>query len=87
MNYGADVNAGEFGWTPLSNAARYGVSDTVALLLEHGADTVTDYGHTQYLFTAIESGEPDVVALLPEYGVGIDAKDGNGLTACQFASG
>ena len=42
LDHGADVNAvGEFGWTPLHNAAYQGLTDVIELLIDRGAKTET----------------------------------------------
>jgi ankyrin repeat protein len=42
LDRGADVNAvGEFGWTPLHNAAYQGLTDVIELLVSRGAKTET----------------------------------------------
>ena len=42
LDRGADVNAvGEFGWTPLHNAAYQGLTDVIELLIDRGAKTET----------------------------------------------
>jgi ankyrin repeat protein len=42
LDHGADVNAvGEFGWTPLHNAAYQGLTDVIELLVDRGAKTET----------------------------------------------
>jgi len=42
LDHGSDVNAvGEFGWTPLHNAAYQGLTDVIELLVSRGAKTET----------------------------------------------
>ena len=68
---GADVEGENlYGERAIHMAARHGHNDTVAVLLEHGADVnaVDYYGGDTALRLATTRGHPDTAALLREHG-------------------
>lgn len=65
--------------SPLSCACKYGSTECVRVLLEHGAVQDTRPGAYTYLHQACAFGYPDIVSLLLEYG-GQQVPDENGNT-------
>ena len=66
---GADVEGEDWhGMRAIHNAARYGHNDTVAVLLEHGADVKVVGGGWTALRWATNLGYADTAALLREHG-------------------
>jgi ankyrin repeat protein len=88
---GADVNASDTlqGRTPLLWAANSGRADLVKLLLDHGADVSAreSLSGTTALICAAgsERGDLGLVNLLLDKGAALDAKDGQGHTALDWA--
>lgn len=90
IEYDANIDArDEFGWTPLSWAARghhFKNGSVLRLLLERGAVVNTrayDNGFTP-LHRASENGAQEVVRLLLEHGADVEAVDVDGRTALQI---
>jgi hypothetical protein len=81
---GADVNAGEY-TPPLMLASAHGPPDTVAALLQAGADVnrVTDSGTA--LHQAVAENRPDNVAVLLRAGARLDLTDEDGQTPIDLA--
>ena len=81
---GANINcADEWGRTPLFNAAAYGHSDCVKLLLESGADiAATD----SVLAIAAGSGNPECVRILIEAGADVNLTSEDKWTPLHFAA-
>ncbi len=68
------------GWTPLLAACRAGNLKIVTYLLDHGATLGRDHDGTTCLHLAAESGNLDLVRLLVEKGLDVDAvRDEGGL--------
>jgi ankyrin repeat protein len=86
---GADVNlAGRGGVTPLAVAAYRGNDTITEALLAHGADhRVLDETGKSPIVYAAAAGWFDVVALLLERNVDINARYANDLTLLMWASG
>ncbi|MEP6484386.1 MAG: quinoprotein dehydrogenase-associated putative ABC transporter substrate-binding protein [Rudaea sp.] len=84
----ADINAHfNDGYTPLTNATRFGFSDLVNQLVDAKADVniVDISGWTPLMYAAwIDDGE--LVQRLVKGGAKLDAADGNGLTALGVAA-
>lgn len=73
-------------------AARWGeptsTLEVMESLLDQGADpSAKDHGHFTPLHHAVDSGEPDRVSLLLQYGADIYAENEFGETACSRATG
>jgi ankyrin repeat protein len=82
----ADVNArGAQGVTPLMNAAAFGSSDALAVLLEAGADVNArdDFAATPLLFGASDAAK---VKLLVERGADVNARSKAGRTPLTLAA-
>jgi len=93
IEYKADIHAeDEDGWTPLYLATLgHDLKDgsVLRLLLEHGADVnvrTKDDGWTP-LHQVSYAGVPEVVRLLLDHGADVEAKNNDGKTALQCASG
>ena len=72
LEWGADVEGKNwFGARAIHWAAQLGHKDTVAVLLEHGADVNSVSGHWTALRCATSNGHADTAALLREHG-GVD---------------
>ena len=66
---GADVESNRYGWRAIHRASRFGHKDTVAVLLEHGADVnAVSGGGWSALRLATSNGQADTAALLREHG-------------------
>ena len=85
---GADVNvSSDRGETPLYFGVQQGRTENVEWLLSHGAQTqckLEDSGR-DLLHLATLKGYTDIVKLLVDNGVDIDATDKSGKTALQYA--
>lgn len=69
LNKGANPNRYVAGATPLYDAAGYGYTKIVSLLIEHGADVnAKSFGRTTPLAIAIQNNHLDVVNLLKKAG-------------------
>ncbi len=83
----ADLKATDTrGWTPLHVAAKYGRTEAVPVLLEHGAD-VNARGTSEEtpLLVAAENREVAVAALLIAQGANVNARDAKGSTPLRWA--
>ena len=88
LTKGAEVDVRDRnGMTPLLLAARKGNSETVRLLLAHGANVNAQDYYLAWtpLILASALGHKKVVKLLLEHGADIDIKDQNGMTALKYA--
>ncbi len=78
---GADLNTkNEFGDTPITEATSLGHFDMVKFLLENGAKIDQLPGGDPIIHEAVRSGDPEIVDLLVNYGVDINATDFLGCT-------
>ena len=85
---GADVNTkSDRGETPLYFGIRQGKTEIVEWLLSHGAQTQgkLEESGRNLLHLATLKGYTDIVELLVDNGVDIDASDKSGKTALQYA--
>ena len=75
ISIGMDVNAvNDFSSTPLSIAADYGASDSVACLLRNGADPNIGLGnHATAIVDAVISGHLNIVKTLIDHGADVNA--------------
>jgi ankyrin repeat protein len=72
---GADIEAKEFGYTPLEKAVLYSGPEMVRLLIDLGADIErSSFGRTP-LMHAISGNKPDMVRLLIDLGANIEASE------------
>ena len=89
INAGADVNArgSEGGSTALMYAARDGLTDTVGLLLDRGAEMEarTRDGKTALMYAA-RDGQTDTVSLLLDRGANVNARTATGEAALMHAA-
>ena len=90
LKEGAYVNAkDEAGDTALMNAALYGLTEIVRVLLAApgiNKDSKDSDGYTA-LMDAAEEGHTDIIQTLIDNGVDVNAKDKDGWTALMFAAG
>jgi quinoprotein dehydrogenase-associated probable ABC transporter substrate-binding protein len=86
--HGAHLEAQDAeGYTPLTEATRFGFLDLATFLVERKVDVnQTDRSHWTALMYAAWADSPQLVALLIAHGASIDTKDGDGLTALAIAS-
>jgi len=99
ITHGADVNALQpgmgTGLTPLQELAKWAEIDTIALLLQDGAEVNKKsrinakqmIGGFTALHTAASAGRPDVVRFLLDNGAESTQKDVQGRSALDFARG
>jgi len=89
LEYKADINArNDGGRTPLFEAVELDQYEAVRLLFEYGADPNIPGYHDDSgapLHIASITGKSEVVRLLLDHGVDVDAVDGSGKTAFQLA--
>lgn len=97
--HGADVNALQpdmgTGLTPLQELVKWAEIDTIALLLQHGAEVNKKsrinakqmIGGFTALHTAASAGRPDVVRFLLDNGAELTQQDVQGRSAIDFARG
>ena len=86
---GAEVNSrSDGGLTALMYASRNCSVKGVGLLLQHGAEiNARDFnGRTALIFAAMDSCEKAAEILLKSQGIDLDASDGAGKTALDYAS-
>ncbi|MEO8126154.1 MAG: ankyrin repeat domain-containing protein [Bryobacteraceae bacterium] len=79
----------EDGWTALHLAAYYGQTETVAMLLAHGADVnirSTNAMENTPLHAAVAGRRFEVVQVLLENGIDVNAAQHGGWTALQGAA-
>jgi quinoprotein dehydrogenase-associated probable ABC transporter substrate-binding protein len=88
LDHGADVNAHfNDGYTPLTNATRFGFDGLAQVLLEHKADAnIADISHWTPLMYAAWDDSPEDVALLVKHGAKLDLTDNDGLTPLAIAA-
>lgn len=88
LEAGADPNAVNDGWSMLLSAAGRGRTETVALLLDYGADINVGSGYQARtaLMVAASSGRPETAALLLDRGADVNAADDEGRTALMLAA-
>ncbi len=87
LEYGADVNAGIDGWTPLHEAITLRRTDLISLLLSFGADVnrkENQLGRTP-LHIAGSVGSIFIAKLLLEQGAETNVKDKEGMTYVELA--
>lgn len=87
LDAGADINAVSRGFTPLHLAAQQGLTKTMAILTERGADieATTPDGRTP-LHAAADNNRPKAVKLLIERGANINAATSDGSTPLHMAA-
>ncbi|KAI9854363.1 MAG: hypothetical protein M1813_001266 [Trichoglossum hirsutum] len=93
LDHGVNVNAqrteisdrfsGEF--TALAEALQYGSVEVVQLLLEHGAKLATEDLICTTLFSAVWGDSTEKIRLVLEYGVDVNTRMSDGLTALIIA--
>ena len=77
------VDAAQFGFSPLHEAARHGSLRVAEALLDAGLDV--NAGVTKPLHVAARNESPEVAALLIERGAEVNAKDAIGWTPLHYA--
>ncbi len=89
LDLGADVNArGEYGLTPLMNAALWKSNpEVISLLLKAGAEVNAkdEHGWTPLMSAAKYNRNPEVISVLLKAGADVKAKDNEGKTALDYA--
>jgi ankyrin repeat protein len=86
--HGADVNAhfGD-GYTPLTNATRFGFDAIASWLVDHHADAnLADASHWTPLMYAAWNNNPDEVRMLVARGAKLELSDDSGLTPLAIAA-
>lgn len=88
LEHGADANVRfNDGYTPLTNATRFGFDKVATYLLEHKADAnEADISHWTPLMYAAWNDSPEQVRLLTAHGAKIDLADDGGSTPLAIAA-
>ncbi|MBS0514849.1 MAG: quinoprotein dehydrogenase-associated putative ABC transporter substrate-binding protein [Proteobacteria bacterium] len=88
LDHGANANVRfNDGYTPLTNATRFGFDKIAAYLLEHKADAnQADISHWTPLMYAAWNDDPDQVRLLTTHGAKIDLADEEGSNPLAIAA-
>ena len=91
LDLGADVNArGEYGLTPLMNAALWKSNpEVISLLLKAGAEVNAkdEHGWTPLMWAVMSYENPGVISALLKAGAGVNAKTESGFTPLIGAAG
>ena len=89
LEHGAKVNStNKYGWTALHAAIEGSQVEITKILISRKLDTKSEYGREKQtpLHTAASKGSGDIVKLLLETKVDLEAKDRNGNTPLHFAA-
>jgi ankyrin repeat protein len=90
LELGAEVNetTGQFGWTPLSNAAERGHAEIARMLLAAGADPEhQDFMDKTPLAQAVQEGHAEVVRVMLEAGASLNSGDDDSLLSSAVWQG
>lgn len=88
LDHGADANTRfNDGYTPLTNATRFGFDEITTRLLEHKADAnLADISHWTPLMYAAWNDSPEQVRLLTAHGAKVDLADDEGSSPLAIAA-